>query len=95
MKDFYDVWQLLLPGRFDADTLQKAIFQTFDNRKTALTPNHPIFNTTFGEDAGRNKLWEGFLRRSKLDTAPPFPEVMIVIREHLQGVYETLLHRDE
>lgn len=95
MKDFYDVWQLLSKGRFDADTLQKAIFQTFTNRKTALTPNHPIFNAAFGEDTGRSKLWEGFLRRSKLDAAPPFPEVMIVIRKHLQEIYKNLLHSYE
>ena len=95
MKDFYDVWQLLSQRRFDMDTLQKAIFQTFANRKTALTPNHPIFQAAFGEDAGRNKLWEGFLRRSKLDAALPFHEVLTVIREHLQGIYEALLLKDK
>lgn len=94
MKDFYDVWQLLSQRRFDADTLQKAIAQTFANRKTTLTHNHPIFQTAFVEDVGRNKLWEGFLHRSKLDTSPAFHEVLAVIREHLQGVYEALLSRD-
>lgn len=90
MKDFYDVWQLLSQGRFDMDTLEKAIFQTFTNRRTTLTLNHPIFSLAFGEDAGRNKLWEGFLRRSKLDSAPLFPEVMMVIRSRLEPIYSAL-----
>ena len=45
MKDFYDVYQLLSKRRFDAEVLQMAIKQTFENRKTALDQNHPLLIT--------------------------------------------------
>jgi predicted nucleotidyltransferase component of viral defense system len=95
MKDFYDVWKLLSKGEFEKDMLQKAISQTLRNRRTALTPNHPIFQTYFVEDVGRNKLWEGFLRRSKLNHAPSFREVMAEIQLHLQEVYKAYLDRNK
>lgn len=91
MKDFFDVWQLLSQKRFDAGVLQTAIFQTFSNRRTILRSNHPVFSAAFVEDANRNKLWEGFLERSKLNNSPTFQEALTAIREHLQPVYEAML----
>ena len=90
MKDFYDVHQLLSQKQFDPKTLQLAISQTFKNRETIVRLNHPIFETTFANDPTRNKLWEGFLQRSKLGNSVTFSEVMQCIREHLLSVYENL-----
>jgi len=90
MKDFYDVYQLLSQNRFDPKVLQEAISQTFKNRKTYVRQNHPIFEGSFANDLNRNKLWKGFLLRSKLDNSLAFSEVMQRIREHLQPVYEKL-----
>jgi len=90
MKDFYDVHQLLSQKQFDPKTLQLAISQTFKNRGTIVRLKHPIFETTFANDPTRNKLWEGFLQRSKLGNSVAFSEVMQCIREHLLSVYENL-----
>ena len=90
MKDFYDVYQLLSKKQFDPEILQLAVSQTFRNRGTVMRRNHPIFETTFADDPTRNKLWEGFLLRSKLSDSVAFPEVMQCIREHLLPVYEKL-----
>lgn len=83
MKDFYDVYQLLSKHRFDADVLQKAVKQTFENRKTALQRDHPLFQPSFADNPERNQLWERFLQRSKLDESVPFQDAMQVIREIL------------
>ena len=91
MKDFFDVYQLLNQKRFDPKILQKAVFQTFINRGTALRLNHPIFSSAFSEDLDRNKLWESFLQRAKLSDSLTFREVLDTIRQYLQPVYEALL----
>jgi predicted nucleotidyltransferase component of viral defense system len=90
MKDFYDVHQLLSQKQFDPETLQRAISQTFKNRGTIVRLKHPIFEALFADDPTRNKLWEGFLHRSKLGNSVAFSEVMQCIREHLKSVYENL-----
>jgi hypothetical protein len=90
MKDFYDVNQLLSQKRFDQETLQLAISQTFKHRQTALKPNHPVFDLSFANDPARNKQWEAFLVRSKLSDSNTFPEVMQCIKEHLLPIYEQL-----
>lgn len=83
MKDFYDVYQLLSRHRFDAEVLQMAVKQTFENRKTALYQNHPLFESSFADDPDRNQLWARFIKRSKLDESVSFQEAMRVIRVFL------------
>lgn len=90
MKDFYDIHQQLSQKQFDPETLQSAISQTFNNRGTIVRLKHPIFEASFEDDPTRNKLWEGFLQRSKLANSVPFSEVMQCIREHLKPIYENL-----
>lgn len=84
MKDFYDVYQLLSKKKFDPEVLQTAIKQTFSNRGTKLRRDHPLFESAFENDPDRNRLWEGFIKRSKLAEFVPFEEVMRVIRTILQ-----------
>ena len=83
MKDFYDVYQLLSKRRFNAEVLQMAIKQTFENRKTALDQNHPLFESSFADDPDRNQLWMRFVKRSKLDESVSFQDAMQVIRVFL------------
>jgi len=90
MKDFYDIYQLLSKKRYEPQTLKLAIAQTFKNRGTVLRQKHPVFEPSFANDQARNKLWEGFLSRSKLSESIPFPEVLRYVREHLQPIYEAL-----
>ncbi len=91
MKDFYDIYQLLSQQRFDPETLQLAILNTINNRGTITKQNHPVFEDWFADDPTRNKLWEGFLIRSKLDHSIEFREVMLSIREVLLPIYEKLV----
>lgn len=90
MKDFYDVHQLLSQKQFDPQNLQRAISQTFKTRGTVVRLKHPIFETAFANDPTRNKLWQGFLHRSKLVNSVSFAEVMRCIKENLQAIYENL-----
>lgn len=84
MKDFYDVYQLLYNRRYEPKTLRLAIDQTFQNRKTTLKPDHPLFSPDFAQDSNRRKLWASFLRRTKLDESLDFETVIQFIRAILQ-----------
>ena len=50
MKDFFDVYQILLKQTLDPDTLSEAIKATFANRGTDYKENHPLFSEDFFTD---------------------------------------------
>lgn len=76
MKDFYDVFHLLIRQRYDSGILREAIAQTFRNRGTPLNPDHSIFQSAFAEDPMRIQMWDRFLARTQLDVQLPFQHVM-------------------
>ena len=43
MKDFFDVYRILLTDRVDSEMLSDAIASTFANRETGYRENHPLF----------------------------------------------------
>lgn len=86
MKDFYDLYRLLQPGKFDASVLMQAISETFKTRKTTLSPNIAVFSTAFSEDENRRRLWRSFLAKSRLDEIP-----LKVVVSHIQTVLLTLV----
>lgn len=90
MKDFYDVHQLLSKKRVNIETLKQAVAQTFKNRGTASRRGHPLFDPNFATDPDRLKLWENFLKRSKLDDSIAFSTVMQSICADLQPLFESI-----
>jgi hypothetical protein len=68
MKDFFDI--ATIAGRTDLDgaTLARAIGATFARRSTALPEEPPVALTRkFGEDAAKQRQWQAFLRKSRID----------------------------
>ena len=76
------------------EDLKKAIEKTFKIRKTPLTKNHPLFQSDFALDPQRQKMWNAFVKRSKLLNAPAFPQVMDLISNQLSSVYNYLLSQE-
>lgn len=66
MKDFYDVYHLLRPEKFDSSVLRQAIIETFENRATEVPKAGSIFLPEFSQNDERQKLWITFLKKSKL-----------------------------
>ncbi len=87
IKDFYDVYKLLLKRAYDRPTLEEAIAQTFRRRETATPENHPVFGEDFANDIKRISEWQDLLKEWKLEDKPSFQEVMKVIKEHLEVIY--------
>ena len=90
MKDFYDVYRLLLTGNFSSETLKEAIFNTFQRRETGYVDNHPLFRADFAINAQRVVRWKSFLKKSGLDTSIGFEEVLRNIEQRLYPIYEAL-----
>ena len=45
MKDFYDLYTILLGEKYDSEILSEAINATFENRQTAYVNNHIVFTS--------------------------------------------------
>lgn len=82
MKDFYDVWSLLEAHEFDAELLKDAIEATFINRNTPIDRLSSIFEEGYLNDSAMNSRWQAYVRKTKF-IAPPFPEVMALIKEKI------------
>ena len=93
MKDFFDVYRILVAGRVDGEILSDAIKSTFTNRETGYRENHPLFTEEFFASKDRQSFWNGFLRKIKYSESIDFQTVGLLIRERLQPYWESL--RDE
>ena len=71
LKDFFDLWLLSRQYAFNGTILSSAVFQTFQNRQTAINPQPVALTATFANDPIKQTQWKGFLRKSRLDVAPP------------------------
>jgi predicted nucleotidyltransferase component of viral defense system len=83
MKDFYDVYKLLVENEFDNDTLEEAIKATFENRGTLYTENHALFTAEFATNLQRKRSWTAFLNKINRDKKLEFEEVLRLISEKL------------
>ncbi len=68
IKDFYDLWVLARHFAFDGPTLCRALQATFDRRSTPLPTEPPVaFTSAFAEDREKQRLWQAFLRKNRLE----------------------------
>ena len=70
MRDFFDVWALSRRSDFDARILTKAIRETFARRSLEVQAHPVALTQEFAEDPAKASQWRGFLRRSRLGSAP-------------------------
>jgi hypothetical protein len=77
MKDFFDIWLLSRQFDFDGGTLTNAIKRTFVNRKTEIPVEVLALSPRFADDAKKQTQWSGFLKKSRIESAPAdFHEVI-------------------
>jgi hypothetical protein len=68
MNDFYDVWTMAQVFPFNGHTLCRAIWSTFERRRTEIPANAPAGLTAeFAGRADKIVQWKAFLARSQLD----------------------------
>ena len=86
MKDFYDVWFLSERFRFEGEDLAEALRRTFDRRGTSLPAGPPLALTeTFADDERKQRQWDAFMRRGRLQAAEErsLEEIVRAIRPFL------------
>lgn len=78
MRDFFDIHALARHGSFEGDVLVGALRATFARRRTEIPADPPIALTpAFAAIEGKRAQWAGFLRRSRLASAPSDLEAVI------------------
>jgi hypothetical protein len=71
MRDFFDIHALAMHGQFDGERLAGAVRATFERRRTTILADPPIALTAaFAEIEGKRAQWAGFVRKSRLASAP-------------------------
>jgi hypothetical protein len=85
MKDFFDVTVLSKEFGCDGAILCRAIRATFERRRTALPLEPPLALTAeFSGDDTKQKQWQAFLRKNKLNEAEArLEQVIVTLREFL------------
>jgi hypothetical protein len=70
MKDFYDIWLMMLQFDFDGLNLTEALKRTFEHRKMELPQKRPLFaEEIYDGQSDRQTLWTAFLRKSDIKHA--------------------------
>lgn len=90
MKDFFDVYRILVTDKVDDEILPEAIRFTFANRGTGYRENHPLFTEEFFASKDRQSFWKGFLRKIKYSEIIEFQTVVLLIKDRLQPYWESL-----
>lgn len=90
MKDFYDVYTILLTDKLNLRILADAITSVFDNRGTENYENHPLFNGELKNDSVKCMQWKSFLKKMKIDSNLSFDEVVDYITKELSPYWQNL-----
>jgi hypothetical protein len=95
IKDFYDVWNLILRFNFDGLDLVESLKRTFKRRKTVLPKDILLFaEEIYDEKSDRQTLWKTFLVKGDIKHAPEkLRETASEIEEFLSAFnYSALAH---
>lgn len=90
MKDYYDLYRIILSHKFDEDDLMSAIIATFDNRKTEYIPNHQLFSDEFANNPLLIQRWNNYRRKLEDIKDVGFNTVMNVIGNFMKPYWEKL-----
>lgn len=90
MKDFWDVYQILVNQHLDRHQLSESVKATFTHRKTGYSPEHALFSPSFVTDAVRLRQWKAFLEKNHLDASLEFEKVVGVIVDSLSDIWESM-----
>ena len=90
MKDYYDLYRIILSHKFDENDLLSAIIATFDNRKTEYIPNHQLFSDGFANNPLLVQRWNNYRRKLEDIKDVSFDTVMMVIGNFMKPSWEKL-----
>lgn len=83
MKDFYDLYRIIIAHEFVAENLVSAITATFENRKTDVHLAAKVFTSAFADDLMINRRWKAYCNKTNIPGSLSFREVIKVIADFL------------
>lgn len=86
-KDFYDIYVILQSEKIDAELLQEAIVQTFQNRKTTFD-DIVVFEDSFATDVERVKRWNSFVKKKNALVQVTFDKVVELIKTYFKPIVD-------
>ena len=89
-EDCLNLWVLLSRFNVDTPTLRRAIWRTFQRRRTPIPADVPVaFSDAFIQ--AKQAQWQAFIVRSRLEGGTPaFADVVGVLRAALVPILEEL-----
>ena len=86
LKDFYDLHRIALTEPLSATALRIALERTFERRETSFTTALECLAQDFAADSSRQRLWEAYLKRTRLEAPGSFADVMSAIQDLLEPI---------
>jgi len=90
MKDFYDIYILLLNNEIDKTELEEAIKLTFETRNTIISNNHSIFHEQFYKNKDRMTQWKAFKQKAKIASILELETLLKLIKIELEPIYKRI-----
>lgn len=90
MKDYYDLYNILTKEKYDSDTLQEAIENTFENRHTSYDADNLFFGKDFANNQQMQVRWQAFMRKITKAEDVSFNDVVSYLQNQLRPYWERL-----
>lgn len=90
MKDYYDLYNILAKEKYDSDTLQEAIENTFENRRTTYDSENLFFAKDFANNQQMQVRWLAFIRKITKAEDVSFNDVVSYLQNQLRPYWERL-----
>ena len=90
MKDYYDLYHILTKEKYDIDTLQEAIENTFKNRHTSYDADNLFFGKDFANNQQMQVRWQAFMRKITKSEDISFNDVVSYLQNQLRPYWEGL-----
>ena len=93
-KDFYDIYVLSSKYAFSYEYLKKAVYETFENRKTPMSMDSAAFGNEFLNDPLHQTRWNSFLKKKKAIIQISMDEAITRIKILVQPIFEGTLPKE-
>ena len=95
MKDFYDVYTILVKYGSSLKNLEEAVIKTFEKRNTKTIGDHTLFSSDFYRDRDRIIQWKAFLSKANVQADLDFSIVMKTIKNAMEPIYNRLVEHNK
>lgn len=90
MKDYYDLYHILMTQIYDKSTLQEAVKRTFANRHTSFNQDTMLFRAEYPDNITMQTRWKAFMRKITSKSDLTFADVVRYLQMELKPYWENL-----